>query len=336
MFTDDPRFEAAERDEWLPPPERPLPGGVERDRARSSRGDPHPSPSRPGHPLLVKVSYHPRWRAEGADGPYLVSPALMMVVPRQRRRCASRTRPGPGPIGSGGPLGPGALALGLALAGRRRSRSGRPDEAGACMPEGRRVAPRRWRAARALRALPLMALAALAALRPPRRPRDVELPWLDERASRAYRRGALGGRGRVRAPRARAAPSDDAPRRAGSCLRGEALLRARSSPRLAAEAFGQVVDAGSGPYGPQALFSGAARTRGGGRRGGRRRVWRARPARRLPGDALGRAPRQAPCAEIRRGAVPSQRPALLHLAHDRGRRPPPGSSASVIGRPTTR
>src|SRR6185503_11406935 len=39
--------------------------------------------SRVGHPLLVKVSYHPRWRAEGADGPYLVSPALMMVVPRQ-------------------------------------------------------------------------------------------------------------------------------------------------------------------------------------------------------------------------------------------------------------
>ena len=35
------------------------------------------------HPVLVKVSYHPRWRVEGADGPYLVSPALMMVVPRQ-------------------------------------------------------------------------------------------------------------------------------------------------------------------------------------------------------------------------------------------------------------
>ena len=41
--------------------------------------------SRVGHPLLVKISYHPRWRAEGADGPYLVSPALMMVVPRQRK-----------------------------------------------------------------------------------------------------------------------------------------------------------------------------------------------------------------------------------------------------------
>ena len=40
--------------------------------------------SRPGHPLLVKVSYHPRWRAEGAFGPYLASPGFMLVVPRQR------------------------------------------------------------------------------------------------------------------------------------------------------------------------------------------------------------------------------------------------------------
>ena len=39
--------------------------------------------SRVGHPLLVKISFHARWRAEGADGPYLVSPALMLVVPRQ-------------------------------------------------------------------------------------------------------------------------------------------------------------------------------------------------------------------------------------------------------------
>src|SRR5262249_8039862 len=38
--------------------------------------------NRPGHPLLVKVSYHPRWRAENADGPYLLSPSLMMVIPR--------------------------------------------------------------------------------------------------------------------------------------------------------------------------------------------------------------------------------------------------------------
>ena len=80
VFTDDARFTLLEEDEWLAPPVRPLPGGTqvssevanERIRIRTDR---------PGHPLLVKVSYHPRWRAVGADGPYLVSPALMMIVP---------------------------------------------------------------------------------------------------------------------------------------------------------------------------------------------------------------------------------------------------------------
>lgn len=36
-----------------------------------------------GKPHWVKVSYFPNWRAEGADGPYLASPSLMIVVPRQ-------------------------------------------------------------------------------------------------------------------------------------------------------------------------------------------------------------------------------------------------------------
>ena len=75
--------------------------------------------SRPGHPLLVKISYHPRWRAEGADGPYLVSPGLMMVVPRQaevRLTYAARTWADH----LGRTVGLATLALGLALAGRRR------------------------------------------------------------------------------------------------------------------------------------------------------------------------------------------------------------------------
>lgn len=36
-----------------------------------------------GQPHLVKTSYFPNWRAEGADGPYHASPSLMMVVPTQ-------------------------------------------------------------------------------------------------------------------------------------------------------------------------------------------------------------------------------------------------------------
>jgi len=39
--------------------------------------------SRPGHPLLVKVSYHPRWRVEGADAVRLASPSFMLIVPTQ-------------------------------------------------------------------------------------------------------------------------------------------------------------------------------------------------------------------------------------------------------------
>ncbi len=37
--------------------------------------------SRVGVPMLVKISYYPRWRASGASGPYRVSPNLMVVVP---------------------------------------------------------------------------------------------------------------------------------------------------------------------------------------------------------------------------------------------------------------
>ena len=36
-----------------------------------------------GVPHLVKVSYFPNWRADGADGPYRAAPSLMIVVPTQ-------------------------------------------------------------------------------------------------------------------------------------------------------------------------------------------------------------------------------------------------------------
>lgn len=37
--------------------------------------------SRVGVPMLVKISYYPRWHVTGATGPYRVSPNLMVVVP---------------------------------------------------------------------------------------------------------------------------------------------------------------------------------------------------------------------------------------------------------------
>jgi hypothetical protein len=38
---------------------------------------------RVGEPHIVKVSWFPNWRAEGAHGPWLLSPGLMVVVPTQ-------------------------------------------------------------------------------------------------------------------------------------------------------------------------------------------------------------------------------------------------------------
>jgi uncharacterized membrane protein len=37
--------------------------------------------SRIGVPMLVKISYYPRWHASGATGPYRISPNLMVVIP---------------------------------------------------------------------------------------------------------------------------------------------------------------------------------------------------------------------------------------------------------------
>ena len=38
----------------------------------------------PGTPILVKMSYFPNWQASGADGPWRISPNLMVVVPTAR------------------------------------------------------------------------------------------------------------------------------------------------------------------------------------------------------------------------------------------------------------
>jgi hypothetical protein len=37
-----------------------------------------------GIPVLVKISYYPRWHVSGATGPYRVSPNLMVVVPTSK------------------------------------------------------------------------------------------------------------------------------------------------------------------------------------------------------------------------------------------------------------
>lgn len=59
---------------------RPLPSPVEVTVAMTPE-EIRIHTSRPGHPLLVKVSYHPRWHVEGADRVWLASPSFMLVVP---------------------------------------------------------------------------------------------------------------------------------------------------------------------------------------------------------------------------------------------------------------
>ena len=246
VFTDDQRFDVAATDPWAPPPEVPLAGGVE----VSETIEPESlriATSRPGHPLLVKISYHPRWRAEGAFGPYLASPGLMLLVPRQREvRLAYAARTGSDRLGLG--LAAAAAALTAAAAWRRRRRSPEPIGVEPAAPGG---------GGRALTALPLVLVAALAALRlvpEPSHAREIEP--LYERASRAY----AAERWEDAAEYARHAiallPSPD-PRRAELlCVRGEALLRAGQA-REAVEPFKVVAEGEPGPHRPQALFSGA-------------------------------------------------------------------------------
>ncbi|MBW3548550.1 MAG: hypothetical protein KY452_10505 [Actinobacteria bacterium] len=70
-----PRVAVGERPEARPVPEAEV-SDVETSVDRISfRVD------RPGTPVLVKASYFPNWKAEGAEGPWRVAPNLMVVVP---------------------------------------------------------------------------------------------------------------------------------------------------------------------------------------------------------------------------------------------------------------
>ena len=75
--------------------------------------------SRVGTPVLVKVSYFPNWQASGADGPWRVTPNLMVVVPTSHDVTLTYGRVGVGRSGTlghprraGGPGRPVRRALG--------------------------------------------------------------------------------------------------------------------------------------------------------------------------------------------------------------------------------
>jgi hypothetical protein len=141
-FTDDGRVTVTEPDEWLPPPEVPLPPGVT-VREKVDLESVAITTSRLGHPLLVKISYHPRWKAEGAYGPYLVSPALMMVIPREHNVRLVYSRDASDFLGAGLTLSSLVLGAFFLLRGRVKPAPSRsaPMDMDACdLP----AAPRRW------------------------------------------------------------------------------------------------------------------------------------------------------------------------------------------------
>jgi hypothetical protein len=242
VFTDDRRFEVAAADAWAPPPEVPLAGGVEVAETVEPESI-RITTSRPGHPLLVKVSYHPRWRAEGAFGPYLASPGVMIVVPFQREvRLVYVARDWSDWIGLA--LAGAALAATLVAAVRRRRGEPPPDA-----PSTRGGGP--------LAALPVLLVVGLAALRlVPEPSRAAEIDSLYERASRAYASERWDDAEEYARRAVGLLPSPE-PRRAELlCLQGEALLRAGHA-REAVEPFTRVVEGEAEAHRPQALYSGA-------------------------------------------------------------------------------
>jgi hypothetical protein len=239
-----------EGDEYLVPVSVPLPGGVVVDeRVEPERVTIHTN--RVGHPLLVKISYHPRWKATGARGPYLVSPSLMLVVPEQETVVLEYARTAADRVGLVLTLG----ALGFAAWwrwGRRPvvSRARLSLAALACDTEVGE--PRRWGGA-----IPVALMAALLIAR-------LSMVWvsgrgektairLHEFASRAYQeerydaaveylRGALD-----------AHPAKEL-KRSLLALRAESFqnLGRRTDARRDWRAL--LAEAPSGPYSPQALF----------------------------------------------------------------------------------
>jgi 6-pyruvoyl-tetrahydropterin synthase related domain len=253
VFSDDPRFDVVEKDEWLAPTLVPLEAGAEATAELQAESITIQT-NRPGHPVLVKVSYHPRWKAEGAEGPFLVSPSLMMVIPRGKTARLVYARTAADHIGLVLTLGAFALWAGWARHARRRVPAASAVAGAAAAPilDGCAAPPppRRWGGLiPASLVLLLVGARFVAGTRAP----AVDRNGLYEKASRAYAEERFDDA----AEYARHALSGDnaSPLRAELwCLQGESLLRL-GRPREAIEAFEAVVaKLPESPYMPQALF----------------------------------------------------------------------------------
>ncbi len=248
VFTEDPRFQTVETDEWAAPPRVPLPDGVEATSVVKDE-EIEITTNRPGHPLLVKVSYHPRWQAVGADGPWLVSPSLMLVVPREAKsRLVYTGRDGSDHLGLA--LSGLTLALGITYRLRRKAPSAPTEPVPVTVPD---KSPLKWGGV-----VPGLILVLLVAARflPAAKPDPALREKLYEMASKAYGEDRYEDAAEY-ARHALDRETSTSLRAELLCLRGESLLRA-GHPRDAVSAFQEVLDtAATSPYLAQALYSGA-------------------------------------------------------------------------------
>ena len=305
VFTDDPRFDVVAADPWAPPPEVPLPGGVEVTRDGRGRVDPdHDEPSRP-----------PAAR-EGVVPPALEGRGRARALPRVARAHADGARAS-ARCGSPTPRGTGSDWLGLALAAAALAGRGRRRRARARDPRAARRRRRPAARSGALAALPRprSSRASPSCASCPGRPHAAEIDGLDERASRAYAAErwddaaeyarhavALLAVGRPAAGRAALPPRGGAPARRARARGGRAVhARRRGRAR---------------PHRPQALYSGAVAREASGDAGRRRRL-------------APRAPRRS--TPRRRGRAVST-PGGPSPARDRGSRRPGARGATLASR----
>jgi hypothetical protein len=99
------------------PPRQPTPETTV-SRVRTTHDRVSFDVSRPGTPVLVKVSYFPNWQASGADGPWRVTPNQMVVVPTEKTVTLRYGRTG---VDHAGWLLSLVGVAGLVLLARRRS-----------------------------------------------------------------------------------------------------------------------------------------------------------------------------------------------------------------------
>jgi hypothetical protein len=237
VFDEDPALGPRHEDPWLAPPEHPAAHVPQVSEVRVEAERIRFRVDRPGSPVLVKVSYHPRWRATGARGPYLASPALMVVVPTaQEVTLEYEGRNANDWLGLG--LTAAAIVACVLLARYGRSPRG---------PETEPAGGLRWGGV--VPATLLLALAGLRLAHVEPKP-DPELGRdLQARAEAAWAEGRWAQTADYAGHAVRLAPADR--KTELQMLRAESLLRA-GHVREAYHAFSQVADAAS-PYRPQAL-----------------------------------------------------------------------------------